>query len=121
MTIKIGTIVTVDTLGRDPHVIIGQAPKGWWVQNLKTGALPTQTHHVKGGYFIRNGQDVVGGFMPREMTETGTDHLSWAQLACQSAGSNHSTDTVTHYSGSGTSEELCGYHALANTDWRLSA
>lgn len=120
MTIKIGTVVTIESLGRDPHVVIGQATKGWWVQNLLTGALPTKLY-TGGGYRIRNGQDVVTGFMPREMTETGTTHLSWAQLACQSAGSNHSTDTITHYSGSGTLEELCGYHALANTDWRLSA
>lgn len=119
MSIKIGTIVTVDTLGRDPHVVIGQATKGgWWLQNLITGALPTQTRHVKGGYFIRNGQDVVGGFMPREMREAGTDHVSWSQLDCHVAGSNHSTDTVTHYAGSTTPEHLCGYHATANTGWR---
>lgn len=110
MTIKIGTIVTIESLGHDPHVIIGQASsKGWWVQNLKTGALPTAQ------------RPYLSGFMPKEMKETGITHLSWAGLACQSAGSNHSTDTVTHYSGSGTPEELCGYHATANTDWRLSA
>lgn len=122
MTIKVGSIVTVDSLGRDPHVIIGQAPKGWWIQNLVTGALPTQQHTVVGfrGTF-NGGIEKVGGFMPREMRETGMTHLSYASLACQSAGTNHSTDSVTHYSGSGTPEELCGYHALANTDWRVSA
>jgi hypothetical protein len=110
MTIKIGTIVTIDTLGPTPHVIIDKAHSGgYWVQNLVTGALPI-TH-----------RPYPRGFMPREMTETGTTHLSWASLACQPAGTVHSTDTVTHYSGTGTPEELCGYHALANTDWRVSA
>lgn len=121
MAIKIGTIVTVDSLGNDKHVVIGQASKGgYWVQNLRTGALPTKLY-TGGGYRSINGHDVVTGFMPRELRETGMTHLSYASLACQSAGTNHSTDTVTHYSGSGTPEELCGYHALANTDWRVSA
>ena len=44
---KTGDIVRIDTLGHDLHVIIGQAPKGYWVQNLRTGALPTQQHTVK--------------------------------------------------------------------------
>ena len=70
MAIKIGTIVTVDTVGNnDPHVVIGQSTKGgWWLQNLVTGALPTKLY-TGGGYRTINGQDVVTGFMPREMTE----------------------------------------------------
>jgi len=119
---KTGDIVRIDTLGHDLHVIIGQAPKGYWVQNLRTGALPTQQHTVKGFHgTFNNGIEKVGGFMPREMTLTGAKHYDYAQLACQSAGTNHSEDTVTHYSGSGTPEQLCGYHALANIDWRVSA
>lgn len=107
---KTGDIVRIPTLGHDLHVIIGQAePKGYWVQNLRTGALPIAQ------------RPYVSGFMPREMVKTNTRHYDYAQLACQSAGTNHSDDTITHYSGTGTPEQLCGYHALANTDWRLSA
>jgi len=118
---KTGDIVRIDTLGHDLHVIIGQATKGgYWVQNLRTGALPTKPY-TGGGYRTQNGHDVVTGFMPKEMTLTGAKHYDYAQLACQSAGTNHSEDSVTHYSGSGTPEQLCGYHALANIDWRVSA
>jgi hypothetical protein len=107
---KTGDIVRINTLGHDLHVIIGQAKGGgYWVQNLRTGALPIAQ------------RPYVSGFMPKEMTLTGAKHYDYAQLACHSAGTNHSEDSVTHYSGSGTSEQLCGYHALANTDWRVSA
>lgn len=119
--IKTGDIVRIPSLGHDLHVIIGQATKGgYWVQNLHTGALPTKLY-TGGGYRTQNGHDVVTGFMPREMEQTGAKHYEYAQLACQPAGTNHSPDTVTHYSGSGTPEELCGYHALANTDWRVAS
>lgn len=108
--IKTGDIVRVPSLGHDLHVIIGQATsRGWWVQNLRTGALPTTF------------SPYLRGFLPKEMEQTGAKHYDYAQLACQPAGTNHSPDTVTHYSGSGTPEELCGYHALANTDWRVAS
>ena len=105
---KIGDLVTIPDLGdNDLYAVIDKAVGGgYWVQNQRTGALPRPAY---------------GGYMPKDMIQTGGRHLTYAGLACQIAGTNHSPDTVTHYSGSGTPEELCGYHALANTDWRVAS
>lgn len=108
---KAGDIVRVPELGHDLHVVIGQAFRGWWIQNLHTGSLPTK-HYP--------GSAMPGGWLPKDMVATNTRHYDYAQLACQPAGTNHSDDTVTHYSGSGTPEVLCGYHALANTNWKVA-
>lgn len=113
---RIGDIVTVTELGNDLHVIIGQAPKGYWLQNLRTGALPFKPRSV--GAIIRNGIELGDGYMPRDMTITGTRHLDYAQASCQSTGTNHSADLVEHHSGSTTPELVCGYHLFANTEWR---
>ena len=107
---RIGDIVTVTELGTDLHVIIGQAqPRGYWLQNLRTGALP-----IAYSPYPR-------GFLPKEMTITGTRHIDYAQASCQSLGTNHSADVVEHHSGSPTPELVCGYHLFANTEWRKSA
>lgn len=119
---KIGDIVTVTELGNDLHVIIGQAPKGWWVQNLRTGALPIKQHAGKASYSFSERKYVTpvidGGYLPKDMTTTGTRHLDYAQASCQSTGTNHSADLVEHHSGSTTPELVCGYHLFANTEWR---
>ena len=117
---RIGDIVTVTELGNDLHVIIGQAPKGYWLQNLRTGALPTKQHRVKDMEHSWRNEFITieGGYLPKDMTLTGTRHLDYAQASCQSTGTNHSADLVEHHSGSTTPELVCGYHLFANTEWR---
>ena len=105
---KIGDLVTIPDLGdNDLYAVIGQSiGGGYWVQNQRTGALPRPAY---------------GGYMPRDMISTGGRHLTYAGLACQSAGTVHSDDTVEHYSGSTTPELVCGYHMHGHTEWRKSA
>lgn len=97
--IKTGDIVRIPSLGHDLHVIIGQATsRGWWVQNLRTGALPTTF------------SPYLRGFLPKEMEQTGAKHLTYAQLDCQQLSTNHSDDTVTIHDGSGKPRTMCGFH-----------
>lgn len=76
---KTGDIVLIDTLGEDLHVIIGQAIKGYWVQNLRTGALPTKQHLGKSKYSYSERKyitpSIVGGFMPKDMTYAGARYV----------------------------------------------
>lgn len=105
---KVGDLVTIPELGdNDLYVVIGQAePKGYWVQNQRTGAMPVMH------------RPYISGWLPKEMISTGGRHFDYAQLACQIAGTVHSDDTVEHYFGSDTPEHVCGYHFHANTEWR---
>lgn len=105
---KIGDLVTIPDLGdNDLYAVIGQAePKGYWVQNQRTGALPV-AH-----------RPYVSGWLPKEMISTGGRHVTYAGLACQIAGTVHSDDVVEHFSGSTTPELVCGYHMHARIEWR---
>lgn len=53
--------------GRDntPHAIIAKAPRGWWLQNLYTGALPMTS---------------LNGYLPRELTIVGR-YIEWSKSA----------------------------------------
>lgn len=120
---KVGDLVKIPDLGdNDLYVVIGQAPKGYWVQNQRTGAMPVKEHSGKSEYsyserkYVTN--MITGGYMPKDMISTGGRHFDYAQLACQIAGTVHSDDTVEHYFGSDTPEHVCGYHFHANTEWR---
>ena len=122
---KIGDLVTIPDLGdNDIYAVIGQAPVGYWVQNQRTGALPTQTASGKREWSHKAGQGItpttVIGYRTKEMISTGGRHLTYAGLACQIAGTVHSDDTVEHFSGSTTPELVCGYHTHARTEWRMS-
>lgn len=77
---RVGDVVLIPQLGDQHHVIIGQAPVGYWVQNLVTGALPTQTALGKREWSYKAGQwispETIIGYRPKEMTVAGRA-LEW--------------------------------------------
>lgn len=62
---KIGDTVTINGRDDTPHAVIAKAPRGWWIQNLHTGALPTH---------------FLDGYMPRDLTVIGR-YIEWSKSA----------------------------------------
>jgi hypothetical protein len=70
MSIKIGDIVTINEQDEGSYVVIGQAVRGWWLQDGETGALVSKPYTGMGNQTI-HGHLRVEGFMPRELTVIG--------------------------------------------------